>query len=110
LQSSNKPCVPQANPFQGCLAGHALLAIVQAPLLPRNCPRGQTAHGPFKQSERTLSSAVSTGFVFRKGWKNDRELCFSGAALSLLDDDVDLLGEDVDLENDDECDAVLVPP
>jgi hypothetical protein len=102
--------VPQAKPFQGCPAGHAFLASVHAPLPPRNCPPGQAAHDPFKQSEGTLRSALSTGFAFRKGWKNDRELCFSGAALSLLDDDVDLLGDDVDLEDDDECDAVLVLP
>jgi hypothetical protein len=97
--------VPQAKPFQDCPAEQAFLASVQAPLPPRNCPPGQAAHDPFKQSEGTLSSALSTGFAFRKGWKNDRELCFSGAALCLLDDDVDLLDED-----DDECDVVLVPP
>jgi hypothetical protein len=41
-----------------------------------------------------LNSALCTGF--RKGWRNERELFFSGAAFALMDGD---------FEDDDKCDA-----
>jgi len=41
-----------------------------------------------------LNAAVATGF--RKGWRNEREPFFSGAAFSLVGDN---------LEDDAECDA-----
>ena len=94
---------PQENPFQDCPAEHALLVSAHAPL--RDCPRGQTPHGAFRQAPGVLNSAFCTGFAFLKGWKNERELCFSGAAFSLLDDSL----EDGDLVDDD-CDTVLALP
>ena len=56
-----------------------------------------------------LNSALCTGFDFRKGWKNERELFCSGEALPLVEVDDTL--EDA-AEDTDECDdtaPVLAP-
>jgi len=76
---------------------------VQAPLPLRDSPGGQTGHDrPFRHGAGRLNSALCTGFVFLKGWKNERELFFSGEGFSLVDDT---------LEDGDGCDdAVPVSP
>jgi len=47
-----------------------------------------------------LNSAVATGFGFRKGWRNERELFFSGEAFALMDGD---------FGDGDGCDAAAPP-
>ena len=42
-----------------------------------------------------MNSAVATAFGFRKGWRNEREILFSGSAFALMDGDLE----------DDQCDA-----
>jgi len=83
--------VLQAKPFHDCPPGHALLATVHAPPPLRDSPGGQTGHGPLRHRTGRLNSALCTGF--RKGWRNERDLFFSGAASPLaggnLVDDVE---------------------
>jgi len=71
-----------------------LFAGTHAPVPLRDSPGGQTGHRPLRHGAGRLNSAVCTGF--RKGWRTERELFFSGAALALAVDD---------LGNDAVCDA-----
>jgi len=73
---------------------------MHAPLPLRDCPGGQTAHGAFRHRTGLLNCTFCTGCGFRNGWKNERELFFSGAAFPLPGDNLE----------DDACDpAALVP-
>lgn len=64
-----------------------MFVAVHKPMPERDSPGGQTLHGPFRHGAGGLNAAVCTGFVFLKGWKNERELFFSDTEADLTDGD-----------------------
>ncbi|MGA7849797.1 MAG: hypothetical protein WCA13_11885 [Terriglobales bacterium] len=68
--------------------------ITHAPLPLRDSPEEQGVQNPFTHGAGRLNAALCTGFGFRKGCNNDRELFFASDAFCLADDTLD--DDDVD--------------